>query len=157
MMTYITVKHPENDYSIPTTSTPNHHAKRIDAMSVPQFNLNTNEKLTPVGKEYMCFQIDGKSSQSEKCVQSRIITQVIDCALSIDTYEKQYDVLKVMSPSPRLKYTMNNIGIDQSLRNSALFNRRCLQNIKKLCKHAGKCDTQQQFKDIIEATMVSAT
>ena len=29
-------------------------------------------------------------------------------------------------------------------------------NIKKLYQHAGKCDNQQQFKDIVEAAMVSS-
>ena len=32
---------------------------------------------------------------------------------------------------------------------------RCLENIKKLYKTAGKCDDQQQHKAIIEAAMVS--
>ena len=50
---------------------------------------------------------------------------------------------------------MKNIGIDQSFSNSDIFEHRCIQNIKKLYKHAGKCDGQQQFKDILEADMVS--
>ena len=60
-----------------------------------------------------------------------------------------------MLQSPRLKYHIKTIGIDQLLSNSAIFENRCLQNIKKLYKHAGKCDNQQQFIDIIEATIVS--
>ena len=51
---------------------------------------------------------------------------------------------------------MKTIGIDQSLRNSALFEPRCLQNINKLHKHAGKCDDQKKFKDIIETTIASS-
>ena len=50
---------------------------------------------------------------------------------------------------------MKTIGIDQSLSNSAIFEYICLQKIKKLYKHAGKCDDQQQIKDILEADMVS--
>ena len=50
---------------------------------------------------------------------------------------------------------MKTIGIDQSLRKNALFEHKCLQNIKKLYKYSGKCDNQQQFKDILEASMVS--
>ena len=50
---------------------------------------------------------------------------------------------------------METIGLDQQLRKSALFEHRCLQNIKKLYKHAGKCDDQKKFKDILEAAMVS--
>ena len=60
-----------------------------------------------------------------------------------------------MCRAPRIKYHVKTIGINQSLRNIALFEHICLQNIKKLYKHALKCDDQQQFKDILEASMVS--
>ena len=50
---------------------------------------------------------------------------------------------------------MKTIGIDQSLSNKAIYEHKCLQIIKELYKHAGKCDDQQQFKDILEAAMVS--
>ena len=52
---------------------------------------------------------------------------------------------------------MKTIGIYQSLRNNALFEHKCLQNIKKLYKHAGKCDNQQQLKDIFDVAMVYTT
>ena len=35
-----------------------------------------------------------------------------------------------------------------------MYEHICLENIKKLYKTAGKCDHQQQYKDIIEADMV---
>ena len=60
-----------------------------------------------------------------------------------------------MLQSTRIKYHVKTIGIEQYLSNSALFEHRFLQNINKLYKHAGKCDDQQQFKDILEAAMVS--
>ena len=47
------------------------------------------------------------------------------------------------------------IGVDQSLSNSAMYEHRCLENIKKLYKNSVKCDNQQQKKEIIEAEMVS--
>ena len=50
---------------------------------------------------------------------------------------------------------MKTIGIDQSLSNDALYEHKCLQKIKELYKYAGKCDYQQQFKDMVEASMVS--
>ena len=53
-----------------------------------------------------------------------------------------------------LKDHVKTIGIDKSLRNNSIFEHKCLQNINKLYKHVGKCDDQQQFKDIIEAAMV---
>ena len=58
-----------------------------------------------------------------------------------------------MLQSLRLKYHVQTIGVDQSLSNNALYEHKCLENIKKLYKHFGKCDDQQQFKDIIEADM----
>ena len=61
----------------------------------------------------MCFQIDGKSFQAAKCIKSRIMTQVIDCAIFIDTFEQQCVVLKGISESTGLKYHMNNIVIDK--------------------------------------------
>ena len=53
-----------------------------------------------------------------------------------------------------LKDHVKTIGIDKSLRNNSLFEHKCLPNINKLYKHVGKCDDQQQFKDIIKAAMV---
>ena len=38
-----------------------------------------------------------------------------------------------------------------------LYERKCLQNIKKIYKQAGKCDKQQQFRDIPESAMVYTT
>ena len=35
-----------------------------------------------------------------------------------------------------------------------MYEHRCLENIKKLYKYYGKCEDQQQYKDIIEAAMV---
>ena len=60
-----------------------------------------------------------------------------------------------MSQSLRLKDYMKNIGIDKSLRNSANFEHRFLQNITKLYKHAGKCEDQHQSKDIFEDAIIS--
>ena len=52
---------------------------------------------------------------------------------------------------------MVTFGIDQSLSNSAMYEHRCLENIKKLYKSASKCDNQNQYKSILEAVMVSTT
>ena len=64
-------------------------------------------------------------------------------------------VLKVMLQSPRLKYHVYTIVIDLSLRHNAIYEYKCLENIKKVYKKSGKCDDQQQFKYIIEDAMVS--
>ena len=57
--------------------------------------------------------------------------------------------------SPCLEGHVKTIAIYQSLSNNALFEQKCLQNTKKLYKHAGKFYEQQQFKDIIETAIVS--
>ena len=124
-------------------------------MSVRSFNLNTTAKLSSVGKEYICFENDGKSAQAAKCVKSRIKNEVIYCVVSINTFKPIKIVMKGMLQSPRLKYHMKTIVIDQSLSKSALFGHRCIQNIKKIYKRASRCEYQQQFKDVLEATMVS--
>ena len=77
--------------------------------------------------------------------------------ISIDTFEKQCIVLKGMLQSIRLKDHVHTIGIDQYLSNNAVYAHKFLENIKKLYKKSGKCDDQQQFKDILEAAMVSTT
>ena len=74
------------------------------------------------------------------------MTKVIDYVISIDTFEQLFLVLKGMFQSP---IPVQTIGIDQSLSNNALNEHKCLENIKKLYKQAGKCDNKQQFKDII--------
>ena len=76
-------------YSIPTTSTPNHHAQRISATSVILLNLHTTTKLLLVGKEYMFFQNDGKTAQESKCVKTMIMTNVIDSVISINILEQK--------------------------------------------------------------------
>ena len=82
------------------------------------------------------------------------MTKVINYVLSIDTFEQQCSVLKVMLKSPRIKYHVQTIGIHLSLRKHSIYEHKCLENIKNLYKQAGKCDDQQQFKDILESAMV---
>ena len=83
------------------------------------------------------------------------MTKLIDSILSIDTCEQKCVVLKGMLQSPHIKDHMKTIGIHQFLRNNSLYEHKYLQKINKLYKHAVKYDDQQQFKDIIEAGMVS--
>ena len=54
-----------------------------------------------------------------------------------------------------MKHHVHTIVIDPSLSNNAIYEHKCIENIKKIYKQAGKCDYQKQFKDIIEANMVS--
>ena len=100
---------------------------------------------------------DGKSDQADRCIKSRITTKVIYSVTSIDTFEKQCVMLKGMFESPRLKDHVHTIGIGPFLINNTIYEHKCLENIKKLYEQAGKCDDQQQFKDILEDAMVSNT
>ena len=98
---------------------------------------------------------EGKSDQAARCIKSRIMTKVIDYVLSIDTFKQKYVVLKGMLKSPRLKDHVQTIAVDQSLSKNAIYEHKCLENIKTVYEQASKCDEQQQFKDILEADMVS--
>ena len=55
-----------------------------------------------------------------------------------------------MSKSPRLKYHVHTIDIDPY----AVYEHKCLENIKEVYKQAVNCDNQQQFKDILKSGMV---
>ena len=50
---------------------------------------------------------------------------------------------------------MDTIGIEQSAFARSSFEHRCMNNIKNLYQHAGKCDDQQNLKDIIDAAIIS--
>ena len=64
-------------------------------------------------------------------------------------------MIKVVLQSPRPEYHMNNISIDQSLCNSSSLEQKCLDNIKEIYQHAGKCDNQQNLKGVLYAATVS--
>ena len=85
----------------------------------------------------MWFQNDDKTAQASRCIKSRIMTKVIDSVLSLNKFEQHCVVLKGMLQSPRIKYQVKTIGIDQLLSNNDMFEQKCLQNIKKWYKHAG--------------------
>ena len=75
--------------------------------------------------------------------------------LGIASFEQNCVILKGLFQSNLLKQHMFTIVIDQSLSNFAMYEYRCLDNIKKLYTPADKCDDQIQFKLILEASMVS--
>ena len=50
---------------------------------------------------------------------------------------------------------MKTIGIDRSSFNVSTFEHICINNIKKIYQHAGKCDDQQNLNDILEAALLS--
>ena len=70
-------------------------------------------------------------------------------------HKKKRVVLKGMLQSPRLKSHVQKIGIYKFLSNNDQHEHKCLENIKKLYKHAGNFDDQKQLKCILEAAIVS--
>ena len=89
------------------------------------------KQLPPAGKEYLCFQINERSSHTAQCVKSRILNKAIDFILSIDTFEKQRILIKCMLQSSRLEDHMKTIGIEQSLCKRSYFEHTRLNKIKK--------------------------
>ena len=62
-----------------------------------------------------------------------------------------------MLQSSRLEDHMKTVGIEQSSLTRSSFEHRCMKNIKKIYQHAGKCDDQQNLKDILEAALLSTS
>ena len=84
-----------------------------------------------------------------------ILNEAIDSILSIDTFGKQCFVIKCMVQSSRLEDHMKTIGIYRSSLTKYYFEHRCMNNITKIYRHAGKCYDQQNLKDILEAALLS--
>ena len=60
-----------------------------------------------------------------------------------------------MLQSSRLEDHMKTIDIDLSSFTRSSFEHRYMNNIKNIYQHAGKCDDQQNLKDIIDAAILS--
>ena len=50
---------------------------------------------------------------------------------------------------------MKTIGIDRSSFTGSSFEHIFMNNIKKIYQHAGKCDDQQNLKNILDADLIS--
>ena len=129
--------------SVQATYTPPCLTPLITTLPLLPFELPKTTQLPPVGKEYLCFQVDNKSPHAAQCVKLRVLNKSIDSILSIDTFDQQCVVIKCMLQSPRLEDHMNTIGIDQSSFTRSSFEHICIKNTKKIYQHAGKCDDQQ--------------
>ena len=91
----------------------------------------------------MSFLKEVQSNQAARCIKPRIMTKVIDYVISIYVFEQQCVMLKDMLKSQRLKYHVHTIVIDQHLSINAIYEHKCLENIKKIYKQAGKCDDKK--------------
>ena len=103
----------KKNYSVQDTSTTTGLKPLNTTLPLSPAELHTTTKLPPAGKEYLCFQIHGRSSYDAQCVKSRIMNNAIDSILSIDKFEIQCVVIKVMLQSPCIEYHMKTIDIYQ--------------------------------------------
>ena len=143
-----------HNISVHTTSTPPRLTPLITTLPISPVELPKTTQLPPLGKEYLCFQVDNKSPHAAQCVKSIVLKKVIDSILYINKFEQQCVVIKCMLQSSRLEDHMKTIGIDQSSFTRSSFEHRCMNNIKKIYQHAGKCDDQQNLKYIIDADIL---
>ena len=72
-----------------------------DLLKFQQKNRNhrQGQKLTPPLKEYLCFQMGGKTAHATQCYKSRALTKVIDLFLDIESFEQQCVMLKKLLQS----------------------------------------------------------
>ena len=64
-------------------------------------------------------------------------------------------MIKYIFQSSRLEDHMKTIDIDRSSFTRSSFKHRRMNNIKNIYQHAGKCDYQQNLKNIIKADLLS--
>ena len=132
--------------SVQATSTTPSFTPLITSLHLQPDELPKTTHLPPLGKEYLCFQVDNKSPHAAQCVKSRVLNKAIDSILSINTFEQQCVVIQCMLQSSRLEDHMKTIGIDQSSFTRSSFEHRCMNNIINIYQHAGKCNDQQNLK-----------
>ena len=111
----------------------------------------TSFKIPPYGKQYLCFQSDGKSDHAAQCVKSMVLNKFIDLILQIALFEQQCVIIKGLLQPDRLKQHRINIEMDQLLSNNEMYGHRCLVKTKKLYTCTGRCDDKNQYKAILEA------
>ena len=127
----------------------------ITNLPLAPVELTKTMELPPVGKEYLCFQINSKYTHAAQCVKSRILNKAVDSILSIDTLEQKCVVIICMLKSSRLEDHMETIDMDRSSFTRSYFEHRCMNNTEYIYKYTGKCDDQQNLKDILEAALLS--
>ena len=75
----------------------------ITTLPLLPVELPKTTHLPPRDKEYLCFQVDNKSPHAAQCVKSRVLKNVIDSILSINTFEQQCVLIICMLQSSRLE------------------------------------------------------
>ena len=84
--------------------------------------------------------MDEKTAHAAQCSKSRALTKLIDLIPDIESFEQKCVILKDMFQSEQLKQHMVTIGIYKLLCNNAMYEHRCLENIKKIYTSSEKFD-----------------
>ena len=82
-----------HNISVPATSTPPRLTPLITTLPILPAELPKTTQLPPLGKEYLCFQVDKKCPRAAQCVESRVLKKVLGSILSINTFELQCVVI----------------------------------------------------------------
>ena len=96
----------KQNYSVQATSTLPSLAQLITTLPLAPVELTKTTELPPVGKEYLCFQVNSKSPHSAQCVKSRVLNKAIYSILYIEKFEQQCVVIICMLQSSRLEEYM---------------------------------------------------
>ena len=76
----------KHNISVQATSTPPRLTPLITNLPIAPVKLPKTIELPPVGKEFLCFQVNSKSPHASQCVKSRVLNKFIYSILSIDTF-----------------------------------------------------------------------
>ena len=97
----------------------------------------------------MSFQKYGKTSQAVRCIKSIIMNEVIDSVLFIDTFEQKCVVIKGILQWPQLKYHVQTIGIEQSLRKIVYINTNVLKTSENRTSNLVSVTTRNNSKILL--------
>ena len=100
----------------------------INTAPLAPVELPKTTQLPPVGKEYLCLQVENKSTHAAQCVKSRVLNKAIDSILSIDKFEQKCVLIICMLQSSRLEDHIKTIGIYQKSFSRSYFEHRCMNN-----------------------------
>ena len=81
--------------SVQTTCTPPRLTPLITTLPILPVQLPKTTQLPPLGKEYLCFQVDYKSPHAAQCVKSRVLKKVIYSILSINTFGQHEEICHI--------------------------------------------------------------
>ena len=76
----------KHNISVHDTTSPPRLTPLITTLPLLPVELPKTIHLPPLGKEYLCFQVDNKSPHAAQCVKSRVLNTVIDSIPSINIF-----------------------------------------------------------------------